>query len=404
MLQASVRLYKKSFGGLPLSIWWLSLVMFVNRSGTMVIPFLTVYLVEKGFTLTQAGFVMASFGVGAILGGFIGGRLTDKYGSFFVQFASLFINGIMFYVLGQMQSFWSIAVCVFALSSLGEAFRPANAAAIAAYSDDANRTRCYSLNRLAVNLGWSIGPAVGGILASISYSWLFIADGTTCIIASILLYIVLSPKKIEHKISKPKEKINGGSPYRDKIFLTGMFYMFLVSVCFFQVFSILPVFYKQDMHFSKSTIGILLALNGLIIALFEMIIVYQLENKRSAIQYIVIGAFLLGLSFLLLIIPGFLLVALTSIIVITIGEMLLFPFMNSFWVSRSAHHNRGQYAAVYTMTFALAQVVAPTVASPAALHYGFNTLFICDFILCSFAALGFYFLWKKSMHYDTVQS
>ncbi|MER3464179.1 MAG: hypothetical protein C4329_06950 [Chitinophagaceae bacterium] len=152
MLQASVQLYRNAYSGLSKSIWWLALVMFVNRSGTMVIPFLTVYLVEKGYTLAQAGFVMGTFGLGAILGGFIGGKLTDKYGFFFVQFASLLFNGIMFFVLGQMHSLWQIATCVFLLSSLGEAFRPANAAAIVAYSNDHNRTRCYSLNRLAINL------------------------------------------------------------------------------------------------------------------------------------------------------------------------------------------------------------------------------------------------------------
>src|SRR5438045_8342815 len=102
MLQASIQLYRNAYSGLSRSIWWLALVMFVKRSGTMVIPFLTVYVVEKGYTLTQAGLVMGTFGIGARLGGFVGGTLTDRYGFFYVQLVSLLFYGIMFVVLGQM--------------------------------------------------------------------------------------------------------------------------------------------------------------------------------------------------------------------------------------------------------------------------------------------------------------
>ena len=91
-----------------------------------------------------------------------------------------------------MQTLLQITLCIFILSSLGEAFRPANSAAIAAYSNPSNRTRSYSLNRLAINLGWGIGPAVGGILANKSFMLLFWADGLTCILASLVLYLVFS--------------------------------------------------------------------------------------------------------------------------------------------------------------------------------------------------------------------
>src|SRR5215208_6286045 len=203
MLQASVKLYRNAYSGLSRPMWWLALVIFINRSGTMVIPFLTVYLTSKGYTLAQAGYVMAAFGTGAVLGAYTGGKLTDQFGHFYVQVFSLLLNGILFIVLGKMQTFWQITGCIFVLSSLGEAFRPANSAAIAAYSNESNRTRCYSLNRLAINLGWAIGPAIGGILASISYSWLFWVDGITCILASLLLYVFFSPIK---NTSADKEK------------------------------------------------------------------------------------------------------------------------------------------------------------------------------------------------------
>jgi MFS family permease len=230
-------------------MWWLALVIFINRSGTMVIPFLTVYLTHNGFTLAQAGYVMAAFGSGAILGGYLGGILTDRFGHFYVQVTSLFLNGVLFIGLGQMKTLVQFAIFIFIMASIGEAFRPANSAAIAAYSNESNRTRCYSLNRLAINLGWAVGPAIGGILASINYSLLFWADGITCILASILLYFVFLPIRNSHSHkdhSHDNTPVN--SAYKDKIFLKGKFCIFLVGICFFQLFIILPFYYKDQLN------------------------------------------------------------------------------------------------------------------------------------------------------------
>jgi predicted MFS family arabinose efflux permease len=339
---------------------------------------------------------MAAFGGGSILGGYLGGRLTDKIGHHHVQVFSLLLNGILFIVLGQMQTLLQFTICIFILSSLGESFRPANSAAIAAYSNETNRIRCYSLNRLAINLGWSIGPAIGGLLASINYKLLFWVDGLTCILASLLLYFLFADGGIKnlHKIIH-QEKIKSFSAYRDKIFLLGMFYLFLVAVCFFQMFNMVTVYFKQQLHLRENIIGAVLAMNGLIIAFVEMILVYKLENRRASIIYMTIGSFFIGSSFLILNISAAFVFVLLQMIVITMGEMLLFPFMNNFWVRRSNEDNRGQYAAVYTMSFSAAIVLAPTFASQIATRFGFPVLWVINFILCCFATTGFFLLKKR---------
>jgi MFS family permease len=399
MIGPSLQLYKNAYSGLSKPVWWLSVVIFINRCGAMVIPFLTVYIVDLGHSEIEAGYVMAAFGAGSIVGGYAGGRLTDRFGFFYVQVFSLLMNGILFIVLGQMQSLTQITVCIFILSSIGECFRPANFAALATYSTEENRTRSYSLNRLAINVGFSIGPAIGGALSQISYQLLFWVDGITCILASLVLFMFFFRDK-EKRITKKENKtlVKTRSAWKDRIFLTGMFYIFLVGLCFFQVFTMLPIYFKEQIYLSKFVIGLLLAMNGIIIAFFEMVIVYKLEQKRNPVRYMMLGALFIGMSFLFLNISPGLATAAIAIVIITVGEMFLFPFVNSFWVQRSDESTRGQYAGIYTMSFSAAIVLSPGLASHIAHWFNYPILWVSNFILCCFAATGYYFLRKQMIH------
>src|SRR4051812_44918889 len=132
MISVTRQLYKDAYRGLSRNTWYLSLVMLINRSGTMVIPFMTIYCTQSlGFSITQAGFVMGLFGFGAIAGAVIGGRITDRFGFYPQQVASLFLGGIMFIVTGYQHTYLSLCISTFILSVCNESFRPANATAIA---------------------------------------------------------------------------------------------------------------------------------------------------------------------------------------------------------------------------------------------------------------------------------
>src|SRR6185437_16919913 len=170
MFARTLSLYQNAYSGLSRNTWLLSIVMLINRSGTMVIPFMTIYLTRPamGYSIGQAGAVVGIFGLGAICGGWLGGRLTDRIGFHHVQVITLAGGGLGYILMGQVHSYPLICVCSFVLSVVNDAFRPANSTAIATYSNDDNRTRSISLNRLAINLGWAVGGALGGILASIN--------------------------------------------------------------------------------------------------------------------------------------------------------------------------------------------------------------------------------------------
>jgi predicted MFS family arabinose efflux permease len=351
--------------------------MLVNRSGTMVVPFMTLYLTsdKMGYSIGQAGFVFGLFGAGAFCGAWFGGRLTDKIGFYPVQMITLIGGGLLFIALGQMKTFPLICLFTYLLSFVNEAFRPANSTAIAFYSNENNRTRSYALNRLAINLGWAVGSAIGGIIARFNYELLFWVDGCTNIAAAFLMWIFIKP--VDYK--SHRQAMSGNKPvrsaYRDKIFIVFIIVTALFASCFFQLFTNIPVYFKKELHLSEPYIGFLMAINGIIIALVEMVLVYKLEGKKKSMVYITSGVALVGVAFLLLNLPVTgILIALIMMIAVTFGEIFSMPFMNTYWISRTQASNRGQYAALYTMAWSAAQTLGPMGGAQLAQHYGFIPL------------------------------
>jgi predicted MFS family arabinose efflux permease len=395
-MTSPLQLYKQAYTGLSRNSWYLCLVMLVNRSGTMVIPFMTIYCIHQlHFTIVQAGYIMALFGLGSICGAFIGGKLTDKFGFYDLQIFALISGGLLFLILGYQHTFLTVGSGAFVLSFCNESFRPANSAAIAYYSTDENKTRSYSLNRLAVNLGWSVGAGLGGFLAAYSYHSLFWVDGCTNIVAAFIL-LKLIPRGNIVKQTKNKAAVNNTtSAYKDTIYLVFIGLAILFASCFFQLFTMQPVFYKTQWLFNERTIGFLMSLNGLLIVFIEMILIHKLEGRRHPLKYISAGVILVGAGFVCLnVMPHNILSGLVVVLFITFGEMLAMPFMNSFWITRTNNNNRGEYAGLYTMAWSTAQVLAPTVGAQLISYGGFNLLWWIMGGVCVLASVGFGVLYR----------
>lgn len=360
----------------------------------MVVPFLTMYChIQLGFTIPQSGFIMALFGMGAIAGAFLGGRIVDTWGFYPLQLAALLAGGTLFIAVSFLQSYIALCIGTFILSCCNESFRPANATAIAHYSKLENRTRSYSLNRLAINLGWAFGGALGGFIASVNYHLLFWVDGCTNILAALLLlkllpFIKSGSKRTVNKHEQVTSKAT--TPYSDKAYMFFILLTVLFAACFFQLFSLQPLFYKTVWHLNERFIGVLMALNGIIIVAIEMILVYSLEGKRPLTNYIRIGIFLVGLGFSAInLLQPSAWVAILVVTVVTIGEILSMPFMNSFWVSRTSEGNRGQYAALYTIAWSLGQIAGPYLGSQVIEHSGFSILWWLVAAACIITSIGF---------------
>lgn len=396
MINNIIQLYKKSLSGLSREMWLLSFATLINRSGMMVLPFLSVYLTTQlGFSLKDAGKVMFFFGFGSMIGALVGGRLSDVFGHFRVQFFSLLFAGFAFMSLTYLDdSFYQWCLMIAITSCIADSFRPAMYAAINDFSNEETRTRSVSLIRLMINLGISFGPALGGFCAvHYGYTWLFIIEGVTCILAAVFMLIFLRhTHRVPEVLSRKEKKAqNIQSPWSDTYFLFFMLMHLLNILVFAQFFNAFPVYLKEELGFGEDVIGIVLAINGLIIFFFEMPLVYIGERKWNRDYMISIGAFMIGLSFLILIIAkmAMLPIVLIGILLITFGELYNFPFVNSKVLEGTNDANRGSYMGIYSMMWAIAMMVSPLGGMAIADDYGYNTLWVVCMCFCSVAAVGF---------------
>jgi predicted MFS family arabinose efflux permease len=382
MLTATIGRYKKAYTGLSKETWLLSIVILINRSGTMVMSFMSFYCIDKlHFSVSQVGIILSMFGAGSIIGALLSGRIVDKVGFYYVQFFTLLFGGGMFFIVAELKGFMSICIGVFFLSLINESFRPANSTAIAHYSSEENRTRSYSLNRLAINLGFSVGVAIGGFLAAKSYYLLFWVDGATNIAAAFFLLKLLPP--VKSKQHHKQAEVLGQSPFKDARFLVFLLMLVLFATCFMQLFGMHQVFLKTIWHITETGYGMVMALNGMMIVLIEMIMIHALEGRKNPLYFIRMGVLLVGIGLVCMnILNGSLLAAAISMVFITFGEMFALPFMNTYWISRTQSNNRGRYAALYTATWSIAHVTAPVIGSQVVAHSGFNMLWWIVGIIC----------------------
>ncbi|MFL6233070.1 MAG: MDR family MFS transporter [Thermoanaerobaculia bacterium] len=376
MLRSIAASYREAFSGLSRSVWLLSLASLINRSGTMVMPFLVLFLVEKrGFTTTQAGQTLALYGLAAMAASYYGGRLCDRFGALRIMQWSLVLTGLSFWALGVVPGRPAISAMVLALALVGEVFRPANLSALTAASDPGERTRSIALMRLAVNAGMTVGPSVGGLLAAFGYGWLFLVDGATSILAAVLLFFVFPGVHTAAPAARPAGSAPARSPFRDLPVMAILGMMFLLSVVVFQVTSTFPLTLRDLYGFSEARIGVALASNTVIIVLFEMVLIHALA-RRDPLKVGGFGSFLFGAGLALLPFGSGLGYAVFTVAVWTVGEMLSFPLLTSAIASRAPEEARGTYMGLLNFSFATGFVVAPLVGTWVYQHLGPRALWL----------------------------
>lgn len=365
MLKNAFQRYIDNFKGFSREIWILTIITFINRAGTMVLPFLSKYLKEDlGFSYSQVGWIMVCFGVGSMLGSWLGGKLSDKIGFYKIMIFSLLTSGLMFFVIQYITSFIGLCISMFAIMTVADMYRPAMFVSIGAYAKPENRTRALTLVRLAINLGFAAGPALGGlIIMNIGYNGLFWADGITCIVAILIFWIKVKEKKKSAFTDKEHPgEILTHSVFKDKPFWLFLFTCLISGILFFQMFTTIPLYHKEQFNLTEFQTGLLLTMNGILVFFCEMPIVSYVERKKiNKVKVVAFGCVLMAVSMFLLLINTWVGILTIMMLFMTFAEMFAFPFSNSVALSRAPKGHEGRYMAIYTMSFSMAHILSAKV-------------------------------------------
>ena len=377
---------------IPRPVWNLSFATFVNRVGSMVLPFMVIYLTRHlGFSLARAGLVMALYGVGALITAPTAGFLCDKYGPVRILKLSLFGTGVLLLLMPLIRDPVLITIAIVVLALLAEMFRPASMAAVTQFVNREQRKPAYALSRLAINLGMSVGPAAGGFLAAISYSLLFWIDGITSLIAFLFLMIFKFPNKRIEKVTRSEEGLHASSVLNDSRYLFFLLSVIPLSFVFFQHIFAMPLYMVQDLGLSEKVYGLMFTLNTLLIVALELPLNLS-TNHWSHRKGMALGALLIALGFGGMAFAINTITLMMTVIVWTFGEMILFPAMSSYVAHVAPPHRQGQYMGFYVMTFGMGFTLAPLGGTQLLAKFGGVFCWAAMFVIgaISAAIMGFF--------------
>ena len=351
----------RGLGGLPREVWLLFATNLINRAGMMVLPFLVVYLTrDRHFTLGQAGFALAVYGAAAIIAGPISGWLSDRIGALPIMRASLLMSGsvVLFFPLAHSRGAVYAATALWA--ACAELFRPASLAAITHVVASRQRKPAYALNRLAINLGMSVGPALGGFLAAVSFRAMFLVDALTTIIAGLVLTFAPWHAATGGRSEDPDslDRRDTRSLLQDKRLLIFLSASFLVGIVFFQHESALPLYLVQYLSLSPAFYGALFTVNTLLIVALEVPLNRATSHWPNA-WALFTGCMLFAIGFGSLAVVTSASGVLVTVVVWTFGEMMLFPAMSAHLGDIAPIEQRGAYMGAYSMSLSVALASGP---------------------------------------------
>jgi predicted MFS family arabinose efflux permease len=353
--------------GLPAEVWIIAATTLVNRAGMMALPFLVLYLTRHlQIPASLAGLTVSAYGLGGLLTASYAGRLADRVGPFTVMRWSLGLSGTLLLLIPLAKNFALIVALVFVWAVIAEAMRPATMSALSYAAPPERRKAAIALNRLAVNVGMSIGPAVGGFLAMVSFPLLFIIDGATSLAAAAVLAWLLRKRgsiaraHAELTTTAEREAVFSGASvvWRDRTVLTFFACAVLINAVFAQNQGAMPLYIVRDLGYPEAFYGGLFVLNTLIIILLEVPLNTSMAHwpngKSNALAAVLVALGFGGLAIAQTPLP----IALT-VVLWTFGEMIFYPTSTAHVADLAPKGRIGEYLGAFSATISLSFIVGP---------------------------------------------
>jgi len=366
--------FRAATGGLPPLFWSLWAGMLVNRLASFVITFLALYLVtDRGFTASQAGHVVAIYGLGLLLAGPLGGALADRIGRRRTMLLGLSLGGCCVAVLGFLRDPAWLTVFAFLAALTGEIYRPAAQAAVADIVPAADRTRAYGLIYWAINLGWAVSLSVAGFVAERSMLALFLADALTSLaFAAIVMMNVPETRPAHHA---PAPVVHGLlRVFRDRPFMVFLGLHLTALLVFTQFQLALPLDYAAH-GVGPQGFSMVMALNGLGVVLLQPLL-SPLMHRHDGARVLALSSLLIGVGFGLNAFGGSMPAYLAGAAFYTVGEVVGFPVASAIVADLAPPDLRGRYQGAFHMAWGLAFTLSPLIGGEVLHHFGGRTLWL----------------------------
>lgn len=350
-------------------------VLVLTRSITalgfsVVFPFLSLYLHNvMQVSMTAIGSIFLGASLGGAVAAIAGGELSDRFGRKRIMVLALGLRTLLFFVLSfavwVKAGFVVIASLVVLSTFAGRLFEPPAGALISDVTAPGKRQEAYALLRIGINLGWAIGPAIGGFLASFSYEILFLASGIVNLAGLVLLMLWLRDSGQRARTDKLSLK-DLGTVTRDRLFLSYSLVSMLLFLVAAQLIMAFSVYSVEWVGITKVQLGYIYALNGFMVVLLQFPCVKLLERFRMS-RIMAIGSLLYGVGYFSAAFAGNIQAGyaagfaalLVTMIVVTLGEVFTSPPSLALVANMAPPGRYGRYMGVYELFNSVGHFLGP---------------------------------------------
>ncbi|MFF4589205.1 MDR family MFS transporter [Streptomyces sp. NPDC001388] len=389
------RAARETLSGLPREFWWLWTSTLVNRLGGFVATFMALYLtLDRGYSASYAGLVASLHGLGGVVSSLGGGVMADRIGRRPTLLLAQTATAVSVAALGFVSDPLAIAGVAFLVGAASNASRPAVQAMMADIVRPEDRVRAFSLNYWAINLGFAVSSMAAGFIAEFSYRAGFLIEAGMTLVCAVVVFLKLPESRPERGAKAVAEDSVGlGTVLRDTRFMSVVGLSFLVALVFQQGSVGLPVAMGAA-GFTPAEYGMAIAVNGVLIVALQIPVTRFIEH-RDPRRLLVISSVLAGYGFGLTAFAGSVGVFALTVCVWTLAEIVSAPTQTGLVVRLSPAHGRGRYQGMYTLSWAVASLVAPVMSGFVIDRFGAEWLWGMCAVVGTVAGAGYGVLMRR---------